>query len=29
VEKSGDEKEITFTRLERNVPLPPNAFHVP
>jgi outer membrane lipoprotein-sorting protein len=26
VEKNGDEKEIVFTRLERNVPLPADAF---
>jgi outer membrane lipoprotein-sorting protein len=26
VEKNGDEKEITFTRLKKNVPLPADAF---
>ena len=26
VEKNGDEKEIVFTHLQRNVPLPPDAF---
>jgi outer membrane lipoprotein carrier protein len=26
VEKNGDQKEITFTKLQKNVPLPPDAF---
>lgn len=29
VEQNGDEKEITFTRLQRNGQLPPDAFKVP
>jgi outer membrane lipoprotein carrier protein len=29
VEKSGDEKEIVFTRLEKNAKLPPDAFRGP
>lgn len=29
IEKNGDEKEITFTRLRKNVPLPKDAFRPP